>query len=197
VPPCRGPIRPRFHPPQPVYPKRPPHPPPTTGERIARSRSGTPKADAHKPKTAAESEERHIRRRPNWTIERRHHKPVLPPSPRPSILGTRPVVIWSPAPRLIGNQVHPPIGLHTSYPRYMEPIPGARSKPRRTIVGHILPVTRLASRSLRSPCRTPLCDCAHRLLLIRSRGGVPLIQSSRGGASPIRVYASDRLLFDS
>ena len=64
--------------------------------------SAPAKAKAQTP-TTSESEERHIRRRPEWTIETRAPHRSRPPRPRAAVPHPAPVVIRRPAPGLKAN----------------------------------------------------------------------------------------------
>src|SRR5712672_2019668 len=53
--------------------------------------------------TTPETKERHISRRPEWTIKPTAIHRSWPPSPRAAVHHPAPVVIWRPAPRLVAN----------------------------------------------------------------------------------------------
>ena len=67
----------------------------------ANTSEAAPKADSNIPAPASEPEERNIRRRPDGTIFAVHRS--RPPAPVPSINKPATVVVWRPAPGLVGD----------------------------------------------------------------------------------------------
>src|SRR5258708_6768974 len=61
--------------------------------------------------STSKSEERHIRRRPEWTVESTAPHRSRPPRPRIAVIHPAPVVIGRPAPRLIANPSPAVVGL--------------------------------------------------------------------------------------
>src|SRR5258708_14842848 len=79
--------------------------------------------------STSKSEERHIRRRPEWTVESTAPHRSRPPRPRIAVIHPAPVVIGRPAPRLIANPSPAVVGL-------IDPIAIAVRSPVFRFIGH-------------------------------------------------------------
>src|ERR1035438_1132226 len=91
-------------------------------------------------KSAAESEERHIGRRPQRTVIRVPVHRSRPPSPGSVVLEPAAIVIRSPAPGLIGDPRPSPVRFPDPVARAIRsPVSTLIRKPRRTIIGNVLP----------------------------------------------------------
>src|ERR1700722_276955 len=98
------------------------------------------KPHAQSPASSAESEKGHIRGRPDRIVSAVNRP--RPPAPIPAIDEPASIVIWSPAPGLVGNPCPAIVRfIHPTAVAIRRPTRGFRGKPDTPIVGNVAPLT--------------------------------------------------------